>query len=66
MHGRLEAGAPINDVTMTLTAWSDDWAVRALLASDRRRATIDLYTRIARRHLAATLGERRALDPGSA
>ncbi|MCU1668491.1 MAG: integrase family protein [Blastococcus sp.] len=58
MHDRLEAGAPIKDATMTLTAWLDDWIAKALPASDRKQATIDLYERIARTHLAPTLGGR--------
>jgi integrase len=58
MHDRLEAGAPIKDATMTLTAWLDDWMAKALPASDRKQATIDLYERIARTHLAPTLGGR--------
>src|SRR4051794_32301379 len=43
---------------MTLTAWLDDWMAKALPASDRKQATIDLYERIARTHLALTLGGR--------
>jgi hypothetical protein len=31
---RLEAGAPIKDAGMTLTAWLDDWMSKALPASD--------------------------------
>jgi hypothetical protein len=58
MHDRLEAGAPIKDATMTLTAWLDDWMAKALPASDRKQATIDLYERIARKHLAPALGGR--------
>jgi integrase len=37
----------------------DDWISKALPASDRKQATIDLYATIARRHLVPILGGRR-------
>jgi len=55
---RLEAGAPLKDATMTLSAWLDDWTLKALPASDRKQATVDLYATIARKHLAPFLGNR--------
>jgi hypothetical protein len=53
---RIEAGAPVKDASITVAAWLEDWATKALPASDRKQATIDLYTTIARRHLAPKLG----------
>ena len=44
---------------MTLAAWLDDWIASSLPASDRKQATIDLYSTIARKHLAPALGGRR-------
>jgi integrase len=55
---RLDAGAPIKDATMTLAAWLDDWTTKALPASDRKQATVDLYATIARKHLVPVLGSR--------
>jgi integrase len=53
---RVEAGAPVKDASISMAAWLEDWATKALPASDRKQATIDLYTTIARRHLAPKLG----------
>ncbi len=53
---RLEAGAPVKDAAMTVGAWLDDWTAKALPASDRKQATIDLYATIARGHLVPKLG----------
>ena len=61
---RIEAGAPVKDTTMTLAAWLDDWTTKALPASDRKQATVDLYATIARKHLVPALGNR--LSTGSA
>jgi hypothetical protein len=52
----VEAGGPVKDAATTVGAWLDDWTTRALPASDRKQATIDLYTTIACRHLAPKLG----------
>jgi integrase len=59
LRKRLDAGDPIKDTTMTAAAWLDDWISKALPASDRKQATIDLYTSIARKHLVPVLGGRR-------
>ncbi len=53
---RLESGAPVQDSSTTVAAWIEDWTTKALPASDRKQATIDLYTTIARGHLVPTLG----------
>jgi integrase len=53
---RLEAGSPVKDAVMTVGAWLEDWTTKSLPASDRKQATIDLYTMIARNHLAPKLG----------
>ncbi len=53
---RVEAGAPVKDSAMTVAAWLEDWTEKALPASDRKQATIDLYATIARNHLAPKLG----------
>jgi uncharacterized protein (DUF2236 family) len=55
---RLDAGEPVRDTTMTLAAWLDDWTSKALPASDRKQATVDLYATIARKHLVPALGSR--------
>jgi integrase len=59
LRKRLDAGDPIKDTTMTVAAWLDDWISKALPASDRKQATIDLYASMARKHLVPVLGERR-------
>ena len=59
LRTRLDAGDPIKDTTMTVAAWLDDWISKALPASDRKQATIDLYASMARKHLVPVLGERR-------
>jgi integrase len=59
LRKRLDAGDPIKDTTMTVAAWLDDWISKALPASDRKQATIDLYASIARKHLVPVLGGRR-------
>jgi integrase len=61
LRERLDAGAPVKDTTMSLAAWLEDWSLKALPASDRKQATIDLYATIARKHLVPVLG-RRPLD----
>src|SRR3954469_21637109 len=43
---------------MTLTAWLEEWIVKSLPASDRKQATVDVYSRLARTHLVPTLGAR--------
>ena len=53
---RIEAGAPVKDSAMTLGAWIADWTTKALPASDRKQATVDLYAYIARNHLVPKLG----------
>lgn len=58
LRERLDAGAPVKDTTMSLSAWLEDWSTKALPASDRRQATIDLYATIARKHLVPALGTR--------
>jgi integrase len=58
---RLAAGAPIKDARMTLAEWLDDWTAKALPASDRKQATVDLYATIARQHVSPVLGSM-ALD----
>lgn len=44
---------------MTLAAWLDAWIASSLPASDRKQAPIDLYSTVARKHLAPALGGRR-------
>ncbi|MCZ2849707.1 tyrosine-type recombinase/integrase [Modestobacter sp. VKM Ac-2978] len=58
LRERLDAGAPVKDTTMSLSAWLEDWSTKALPASDRKQATIDLYATIARKHLVPALGTR--------
>jgi integrase len=58
MRERVDTGAPIKDATMTLAAWLDDWTAKALPASDRKQATVDLYATIAHKHLVPALGSR--------
>lgn len=53
---RLDAGEPVKDATMSVAELVDDWVAKSLAASDRRQATKDLYTSIARSHLVPTLG----------
>jgi integrase len=54
---RLDAGEPVTDATMLLSAWLEEWISGALEASDRKRSTKDLYAGLARTHLApAPLG----------
>jgi hypothetical protein len=52
IRDRVEAGAPVKDASITMAAWLEDWTTKALPASDRKQATIDLYATIARSHLA--------------
>src|SRR4051812_27319053 len=52
---RVEAGAPVKDAATTVGAWLEDWTTKALPASDRKQATIDLYAAVARSHLAPKL-----------
>jgi len=51
LRERLDAGAPVKDTAMTLAGWLDDWIASSLPASDRKQATIDLYSTVARKHL---------------
>lgn len=53
---RLDAGAPVKDASVTVKAWLDDWVAKALPASDRKQATVDLYAMICRVHLAPSVG----------
>lgn len=53
---RLDVGAPVKDAKTTVAAWLADWTAKALLASDRKQATRDLYATVARVHLVPTLG----------
>src|SRR3954453_199709 len=53
---RVEAGVPVKDASITMAAWLEDWTTKALPASDRKQATIDLYATIARSHLVPKLG----------
>lgn len=53
---RLEHGAPVKDAAITLSSWLEEWIAKALEASDRKRATKDLYASVARTHLSPTLG----------
>lgn len=53
---RLESGAPIRDASVTVAAWLVEWCAKALEASDRKRATKDLYATMARAHLTPSLG----------
>ncbi len=53
---RVETGAPIRDATVTLAVWLEEWCAKALEASDRKRATKDLYTTMVRAHLSPTIG----------
>ena len=56
LRERVEAGAPVKDASITMAAWLEDWTTKALPASDRKQATIDLYATIARSHLVPKLG----------
>lgn len=56
LRERFDAGAPVKDTTTSLSAWLEDWSTKALPASDRKQATIDLYATIARKHLVPALG----------
>lgn len=53
---RLDAGAPVTDSSVTLAVWIEEWIAKALEASERKRATKDLYATVARAHLSPTLG----------
>ena len=53
---RVEAGAPVKDASTIMAVWLEDWTTKALPASDRKQATIDLYATIARSHLVPKLG----------
>jgi len=53
---RVESGAPIQDASATVAAWLTEWCAKALEASDRKRATKDLYATMVRAHLTPTLG----------
>ncbi len=53
---RVESGAPVRDSSTTVAAWIEDWTTKALPASDRKQATVDLYATIARGHLVPKLG----------
>ena len=53
---RLEDGEPIKDAKMTLADWLDQWVAKGLEASDRKRATKDLYKVMVNAHLKPTLG----------
>ncbi len=53
---RVESGAPIQDASVTVAAWLVEWCTKALEASDRKRATKDLYATMVRAHLTPTLG----------
>jgi hypothetical protein len=55
-RARIESGAPVKDSMVTVAAWLERWIVKALAASDRKRATKDLYATIARKHLVPTIG----------
>ncbi len=55
---RLEDGAPVRDARTTLAAWMEEWISTGLEASNRRRATKDLYQGLLRNHVAPTLGTR--------
>jgi integrase len=57
IRDRVEAGAPVKDAATTVGAWLEDWTTKALPASDRKQATIDLYATVARSHLAPKLGK---------
>lgn len=59
LRERLLAGAPMKSDATTVAEWLDTWVVTSLPASDRKQATIDLYTKMAKRHLTPTLGRRR-------
>ncbi|MEX5717823.1 site-specific integrase [Geodermatophilus maliterrae] len=56
LRERVEAGAPVKDASITMAVWLEDWTTKALPASDRKPATIDLYATIARSHLVPKLG----------
>src|SRR3954453_8233214 len=56
LRERVGAGAPVKDASITMAAWLEDWTTKALPASDRKQATIDLYATIARSHLVPKLG----------
>ncbi|SNS10526.1 hypothetical protein SAMN06893096_10231 [Geodermatophilus pulveris] len=42
LRERVEAGAPVKGASITMAAWLEDWTTKALPASDRKQATIDL------------------------
>ena len=53
---RIDSGAPVEDASMTVAAWLEDWITKSLAASDRKQATKDLYATLARTHLVPTVG----------
>jgi integrase len=53
---RVEGGEPVKDASITLATWLDDWTAKALEASDRKQATKDLYSMMARAYLKPALG----------
>ena len=48
---RLEAGSPVKDATLTVAAWMVRWRSTTLAVSDRKAATIEQYTLLARKHI---------------
>ena len=50
------SGAPVEDASMSVAEWLEDWITTSLVASDREQATTDLCATLARTHLVPTVG----------
>jgi hypothetical protein len=53
---RIDSGAPVEDASMTVAVWLEDWITKSLAASDRKQATKDLYATLACSHLVPAVG----------
>jgi integrase len=67
-RGRVDAGAPAKDSTITLRDYAEAWITSTLAASDRKPSTRELYSILARTYIAksalgaTTLGKIRPSD----
>lgn len=50
-RGRLDAGVPPKDATVTVAEWLTHWRSTTLRASDRKETTRELYANLSRKHL---------------
>jgi hypothetical protein len=48
---RLAEDKPVKDATATVAAWLAQWRSTTLAASDRKSATVELYSNLSRKHL---------------